>query len=115
MGMRTSLELLDLPYTFERTALLPADKFASLARGRGVQVDGWHLEDSIASVCSSRSLASSGRRSTSVATEPTATALAPSPAGTRLSARGFSRGVPKACCSIRRTSAFGHGAHWRAR
>jgi hypothetical protein len=44
MWMRTSLGLLDHPYTFERTSLVPADKFASLARGRGVQVDRWHLE-----------------------------------------------------------------------
>jgi hypothetical protein len=44
MCVRASLELLDQPYTFERTSLLPADEFASLARGRGVQVDRWRLE-----------------------------------------------------------------------
>ncbi|MBA3736656.1 MAG: hypothetical protein H0W90_15945 [Actinobacteria bacterium] len=42
--MRTSLELLDLPYTFEQLPLLPAEKFAALARGRDVQLDRWRLE-----------------------------------------------------------------------
>src|SRR5437868_15493161 len=42
--MRTSLDLLDLPYTFEQLRLLTAETFASLARGRDVRVDRRRLE-----------------------------------------------------------------------
>jgi len=42
--MRTSLDLFDLPYTFMPLPLVGAEKFAALARERGVMVDRWRLE-----------------------------------------------------------------------
>src|SRR5690348_10470410 len=42
--MRSSLELLELPYTFTQLLLISAEKFSSLARDRGVSLDPWRLE-----------------------------------------------------------------------
>jgi hypothetical protein len=42
--MRTSLELFDLPYTFMPLPLVGSEKFATLARDRGVVLDRWRLE-----------------------------------------------------------------------